>query len=178
MKEKNNKNLNISNSTDKSNNNKSKKSNKDNKNEKINETTLNDSKIDTTKNSISHSSYSSFQEKFNNSILNDSTYNNKESSASFITKYSFILNLQNLRIDVFNHYINNEFWIEIYSNEEHQGYAENFYELSRITNDSLPNIPFWGIIILSKNQRLDNEEIANIVNYFLQPQLPQIIYNL
>jgi hypothetical protein len=84
----------------------------------------------------------------------------------------------NLRIDIFNHYINNEFWIEIYSNEEHQGYAENFYELSRITNDSLPNIPFWGIIILSKNQRLDNEEIVNIVNYFLQPQLPQIIYNL
>jgi hypothetical protein len=84
-KEENNKNLNISKSTDKSDNNKSKKSNK---NEKINETTLNDSKIDTTKNSISHSSYSSFQEKFNDSILNDSTYNNKESSASFITKYS------------------------------------------------------------------------------------------
>jgi hypothetical protein len=82
----------------------------------------------------------------------------------------------NLRIDIFNHYIRNEFWINIYTNEGHQGYAENFYELSAITNNALPNIPFWGIIILSRNQGFNNEEIANIINNFLNPQLPEIIY--
>ncbi|MFK7761474.1 MAG: hypothetical protein AB8B46_05160 [Candidatus Midichloriaceae bacterium] len=87
-------------------------------------------------------------------------------------------NCPNLRIDNFNHYIINEFWIEIYSNEEHQKYAENFYELSGITNNSLPNTPFWGIIILSKNSNLDNEIVNNIVNDFLQPQLPKIISDL
>lgn len=83
-----------------------------------------------------------------------------------------------VRIDIYNHYISNEFWIDIYSDETYQMFAENFYELSGITIDSLPNIPFWGIIILSRKQELSNEEIGCIINYFLQPQLPKIISNL
>ena len=87
-------------------------------------------------------------------------------------------NCPNLRIDIFNHYITNEFWIEIYSNEEYQRYAENFYELSGATDNSLPNTPFWGIIILSKSNNLDHKVISNIASDFLQPQLPRIISDL
>ena len=85
----------------------------------------------------------------------------------------------NLRIDVFNHYIDNNFWIGIYSSGDWQRYAENFYEsYGRGNNNLLPKIPFWGIIILSRNQGLSNDEIAIIINDFLQLNLPVIINDL
>jgi hypothetical protein len=85
----------------------------------------------------------------------------------------------NLRIDVFNHYIDNGFWIGIYSSGDWQRYAENFYEsYGRGNHNLLPKIPFWGIIILSRNQGLSNDEIAIIINDFLQSNLPVIINDL
>jgi hypothetical protein len=82
----------------------------------------------------------------------------------------------NLRIDIFNHYIDNDFWIDIYSNEENQKYAENFYEAYGRDNYNLfPKIPFWGIVILSINRELANNDIVSIVNHFLQPNIANVI---
>jgi hypothetical protein len=85
----------------------------------------------------------------------------------------------NLRIDVFNHYIDNDFWIGIYSSGDWQKYAENFYEsYGRGNHNLLPKIPFWGTMILSRNSGLCNNEVATIVYDFLQPNLPVIINDL
>ena len=85
----------------------------------------------------------------------------------------------NLRIDVFNHYIDNNFWIGIYSSGDWQRYAENFYEsYGRGNHNLLPKIPFWGTMILSRNSGLCNNEVATIVYDFLQPNLPVIINDL
>ena len=85
----------------------------------------------------------------------------------------------NLRIDVFNHYIDNNFWIGIYSIGDWQRYAENFYEsYGRGNHNLLPKIPFWGTMILSRNSGLCNNEVATIVYDFLQPNLPVIINDL
>ena len=88
MKKNDDKDFNISNTSDKSGDSSKKKqpAYKDDKSSKIDETTLSDLKIETTINSISHSSCSSSQEKLSDSTLNESTCHNKESS--FITKYS------------------------------------------------------------------------------------------
>ncbi len=84
----------------------------------------------------------------------------------------------NARVDIFNHYASNKFWIDIYSNKTYQEDAGNFYTFSRITIYSLPNIPFWGAIILSRNQALNNEELEDIISYFFQAQPHKLIDSL
>ena len=44
--------------------------------------------------------------------------------------------------------------------------------------DSLPSIPFWGAIILSRNQALDNTELEYIIKRFFQEQPHRLIDSL
>ncbi len=85
-------------------------------------------------------------------------------------------NNEYIRLDVFNHLLNNEFWIEIYSQEQFQGYIDNFYRYNQnnydyANNNNYPQIPYWGEVILSNNQDLDQGVVDNIIKNYLGNEL-------
>ena len=93
--------------------------------------------------------------------------NNTNSASNLFQNYEYI------RIDIYNHFLHNEFWTGIYSQEQFQGYVDHFYQYAQ--NNNYPQIPYWGEVILSNNHDLVEENINNIVKNYLGDELVKTI---
>ena len=87
------------------------------------------------------------------------------------------LNSEYYRIEILNNFINNHFWINIYAQEHFQTFVYNFYQYFQ-NNCNYPQIPYWGEVILSSTDNLENSELQTIIqNYFSDKSAIQVILN-